>query len=322
MTNPQPHGTRRAKAWLAAQQWAITPEAFQTIVEIGSRQHEPDFDAVLARQGELLTRGLDAQLRGDTAIIEVVGPIFRYASMFSRISGATSVEQLAYELQAALDSPRVKQVVLAIDSPGGAVTGISDFAKLLRGARKPVVAFVGGSAASAGYWIASAAPWVVVSDTALLGSIGVVSMLRVDADVNVLEIVSSQSPNKRPDLKSDAGRAVVQGVVDQLAGVFISAVAIYRNTTPDRVIADFGGGSVLVGRAAVAADMADEVGTLEGLLAGFHRGEHPAVTRALRQKAALAPHDVMASQVSHSARPGDTSPVLANRLHIVSHRRY
>jgi ClpP class serine protease len=130
-------------------------------------------------------------------------------------------------------------------------------------------------AASGGYWIASAADRVVISELAVLGSIGVVLGVedRSGADerrgVRKVEIVSSQSPGKRPDVNTEEGRTQIQTMVDDLAEVFVSAVAKHRGVSSEDVISKFGAGGVKVGAKAVASGMADEVGQFEAVLASL-----------------------------------------------------
>lgn len=259
---------RRALAWIRSQTWAIQQESLQLLREIAAREHVPDFEAVLAKQGQALDHADEVQVReGGVAVVDVRGPIFRYASFFTRISAAMSIEQAALDLRAAQDDPRVRSIVLNVDSPGGDVNGVSEFAQMVRDSRKTVTAYVGGTAASAGYWIASAASRIVASNTAVLGSIGVVASFYMDDDESLVEIVSSQSPDKRVDPRSDSGRQKVQSRVDDLADVFISTVASYRRVSRDKVLADFGRGGVLIGAKAIAAGMGDAVGSLESLIA-------------------------------------------------------
>jgi ClpP class serine protease len=203
--------------------------------------------------------------------VPVRGPIFRYANLFTEVSGATSVEQLALDFGAAVDNPAVAAIVLEIDSPGGMVAGVSEFAGQVRAAtkRKPVVAYVSDLGASAAYWIASAAGELVVSDTARVGSIGVVLRAYRDTDNDAIKFVSAQSPRKQVRPDSDTGAAIYQAEVDALAEIFISAVAAYRAVSAETVAADFGQGALLVGAAAVAAGMADRLGTLENIIAGL-----------------------------------------------------
>jgi ClpP class serine protease len=53
-----------------------------------------------------------------------------------------------------------------------------------------------------------------------------------------VDIVSSQSPDKRIDPNTDEGRTKVQAVVDALADVFVSAVSDFRKSTPEKVLSD------------------------------------------------------------------------------------
>jgi ClpP class serine protease len=218
----------------------------------------------------------------------------RYANMFTEISGATSIQQLATDFRTALDDPKIDSIVLEIDSPGGEVSGVSEFAEQVRlGAQgKRVVAYVSNMGASAAYWIASAASEVVVRDTAQVGSIGVVARLRRDAEAGTVKVISRQSPLKHASPSTESGLALYQAEVDALAEVFVDAVAAYRGVSADTVLSDFGRGGVLFGKAAVAAGMADRVGSLRDVLdslgpkrASSARGTHmakenePAVTR-------------------------------------------
>jgi len=258
---------------VASRPWYIQREALETILAIADRQG--DVDALQTRLGRPLDNTRAVTMRSGVAVIPVAGPIMRYANLFTQISGATSTQELATDIQTALDNPYVRGIVLEIDSPGGEATGISELARTIAAARavKPIVAYVGGTGASAAYWIASAAGEVVIDDTAVLGSIGVVmsyldtSKRDEKADVRRVEIVSSQSPDKRIDPNTETGRAKVQATVDALAGVFVDAVAANRGVTADTVMRDFGQGGVLVGTAAVAAGMADRIGSLESVIA-------------------------------------------------------
>jgi hypothetical protein len=90
-----------------------------------------------------------------------------------------------------------------------------------------------------------------------------------------MQIVSSQSPRKRLDPDSQEGRNQIQQTVDSLAEVFISAMARNRGVTVEKVLSDFGGGGVLVGRAAVDAGLADKLGSFEEGLAELSAPESP-----------------------------------------------
>ena len=254
---------------IAAQPWAITQEALATISAIARRENDP-VEAVEARLGRPLQNARAVTLRGSVAVVPVTGPVFRYANLMTEISGATSLEVLARDFNAALEDPAVSAIVLNIDSPGGQATGIAEFAHMVRAGtdRKPVVAYVDGTAASAAYWIASAAKRVVMSKTAMVGSIGaVVAIDTTRAKAGVVEIVSAQSPKKRADVSTDEGRAQIQALIDAMAQVFIDDVAANRGVSVEKVLADFGQGDMRLGATAVTLGMADQIGTLEQLLA-------------------------------------------------------
>ena len=258
---------------ILAEPWLIAPQALEQIMAIAQRQGE-DVEALAARLGRPLDNAHAAEIRGDTAVIPVRGPIMRYSNLFTQISGATSLELLAKDFTAALDNPQVARIVLDIDSPGGQANGISEFAGMVRSAGKPVTAYIGGMGASAAYWVAAAAHRIVASDTASLGSIGVVGTFRPDSS-GAVKVISSQSPLKQAGPETEVGRAELQRVIDDLAAVFVTRVASFRGVPESKVLTDFGRGGLLIGEKAVAADMADAIGTLEGVIAGLENTPAP-----------------------------------------------
>lgn len=251
---------------VAATPWAIEPAMLDTIGAIARRENE-SVEALEARMGRPLQNARSVSVRDGVAVVPVTGPIFRYANLMTQLSGATSLEVLAKDFTTALEDPQINAIVLEINSPGGQVTGIAEFAQMVHAANKPVVAYVDGMAASAAYWIASAADEVVMSKNAMAGNVGAVLSLDLRKDPSKGELVSSQSPNKRPDATTDAGRAQLQTMVDAHAQVFIDEVAAYRRMTPEAVISDFGGGDVFIAAKAVAAGMADRISTMEEVIA-------------------------------------------------------
>jgi hypothetical protein len=97
-----------------------------------------------------------------------------------------------------------------IDSPGGEASGMHELAQAVYDMRDTmhITAYVGGSGASAAYWLASAAHQIVVDPTAILGSIGVQVAFAeptAKAGEKVYKFVSSQSPNKNADAGTKAG---------------------------------------------------------------------------------------------------------------------
>lgn len=278
--------TSRALQAAIAEPWAITAEGLQLVLSVASRENNVSIEALEAYRAEHVPHAERMTKRGSVAIIEATGPMLRRANFFSAISGATSYDVLRRDLQAALDDQSVKSIILNFDTPGGEVTGVDELSKAIKAAtsKKKVVAYVGGTAASAGYWLASQASEIVISETAILGSIGVRAALqdtsKKDAEAGNIEFISSKAPGKRIDLSTDEGRARIQRTIDALESVFISTVAMGRGVKDEDVTAKFGGGDVLIGTAAIAAGMADRIGTFEAVvseLAG--RSPSPSTSR-------------------------------------------
>jgi ClpP class serine protease len=265
--------------------WAMTPEALQTLVEIANRENL-DIQAVEAKLGRKLDNTHEVTTRDGIATIPIEGPLFRHADLFTQVSGATSIETLATDLRAAVDDPSIRAIVLAIDSPGGAANGVAEFADMVYQVRgvKPITAYVSHLGASAAYWIAAAADEIVVASTGEVGSIGVVGVHPDPAKKSArdIEIVSSQSPKKRPDPTTEKGYAQLQARVDALADVFIADVARYRGVDAQTVLDEFGAGDLFVGQKAVDAGLADKVGTYEGTLAALQTSAQGSVWPRVR----------------------------------------
>lgn len=260
---------------LAAERpWLITESALDQLMVIADRMGDPE--ALETRLGRPLDNSQSAVVRDGVAIIPVTGPIFRYANMFTRISGATSTQVLATDIQAALDNPQVRGIVLNVDSPGGEANGINELSDLIYAARskKPIKAYVGGMAASGGYWIASAASEVIIDDTGMAGSIGAVVEIKLGDDKESgkrYQIVSRNAPNKRPDLSTEGGRAKIAETIDALGDVFAAKVARNLGVDPEDVPAMGDHGGIKMGAAAVEAGLAHRLGSLESVIADLAR---------------------------------------------------
>lgn len=173
----------------------------------------------------------------------------------------------------ALDRLREREstvaVVVRIDSPGGAVPPAQEIYGAMMRLRevKPVVASMGTVAASAGYYIASAANVVVASPGTLTGSIGVIMQLpqyfALAEKIGVTAEVVKTGPYKdsgnplRPLTPEE--RVLLQGLIDDVLGQFVDAVAKGRGLEVDKVraIAD---GRIFTGAQAHAAGLVDELG--------------------------------------------------------------
>lgn len=312
----------RVLSRIKAQPWAVERATMETILDIACRENESP-QAVAARIGRPLENTYGVEMRGSVGVLHVTGPLFRYANMFTELSGATSYDMLAADFGRLVDDPSVSAILLNVDSPGGEAAGVSEFSDMIYAARgrKPVVAYVDGMAASAGYWLASAAGEIVANDIALLGSIGVVFSVTDSRDADAkagrkrYDIVSSQSPYKRVDVATDEGRGKLQATADAMADVFVDRVARNRGVTRETVLSDFGQGDVFVGQAAVAAGMADRIGSFEQVIAELQGGRRASSSPF---NAAAGGHNQESSMDQNDGAPAtDTKPTKLTSSQVV-----
>lgn len=280
----------RAFQALTAEPWAIEPSWLPLLAAIACRNHDSpavqaaegwqkrDYEMMAGPGAQKLAGSERAYIVGGVAVLPITGPIFPRANKMTEMSGATSVTMLQNDFRAALNTPDVGAILLLIDSPGGAVSGINSFADTVAAGAlvKHVVAHVSGTAASAAYWIAAAAKEISAERTGIVGSIGVVAavpkQVAQDGDGWLdVEIVSTNAPNKRPDPTTEDGAAEIRGTLDAIEQQFIADVARGRGVGVDKVIADFGRGGVKVGGAAKSAGMIDRVQSYEATLGAMVR---------------------------------------------------
>jgi protease-4 len=163
-------------------------------------------------------------------------------------------------------------VVLRIDSPGGAVAPAQEIYDEIWRVRenKPVIASLGNVAASGGYYVASATNQILADPGTITGSIGAIMTVPYYAPL-AAKIGFSEETVKSGRFK-DTGhplrhlnadeRTLLQGMVDEVLGQFVDAVARGRNMPAARVrsLAD---GRVYSGTQAFAAGLVDRLGGLE-----------------------------------------------------------
>lgn len=91
------------------------------------------------------------------------------------VEAQAGAETLVQTLRQAEADPRITAVILHVDSPGGAAVASDLIGREVRRLRerKPVIALLGGQAASGGYYVAAQASRIVARPTTLTGSIGV-----------------------------------------------------------------------------------------------------------------------------------------------------
>lgn len=213
---------------------------------------------------------------GAVAVIPVNGILTNRQSFLGALLGWSSATSIREEVRRAVADPHVKAIALLIDSPGGAVEGITETAAVVAAAArtKPVTAIADALAASAAYWIGVGASEFVTVPSGRTGGIGVFSVH------DNLEGAAAQAGIKRTYVSagrykvdghpfeplSDTARAAIQRVVDVSYGHFVADVAAGRRVRPEQVRDGMGQGRALVAEDALTARLVDRIDTAENAL--------------------------------------------------------
>lgn len=114
-------------------------------------------------------------IEGNLAMIPVKGPLGIGLDAFEKGAGATDYADIMEDLQNANSNPKVENILLVMDTPGGMWGGLLECAAAIADSEKPVYCFVpaGGMVASAGMFLAAAAAGRFLSPSSQAGSIGV-----------------------------------------------------------------------------------------------------------------------------------------------------
>lgn len=205
-------------------------------------------------------------------ILNIRGPLMHHRSFFF-----DSYDEIKRRFAAALDlNPRA--ILLSIDSPGGLVAGAFDTARELRimAQAKDVrlLAHIGGVGASAGYALATSAEWIGASETAMVGSVGVLDALEDATAQNEMfgikvKLISSgqRKTDGHPDNEITEGAIkATQDRVDELAGMFFQLVVDHGYGGTVESLGQLQAG-VFTGREAVMRSLITGVATLDDAIA-------------------------------------------------------
>ncbi|WP_437185434.1 signal peptide peptidase SppA [Planctomicrobium sp. SH668] len=192
-------------------------------------------------------------------------------------SGGAYSETLRIALDKIADEPRIRGVVIRINSPGGSAVASEVILKAISNvqAKKPVVVSMGNVAASGGYYIASRSDRIFADETTITGSIGVVagkvSTIGLWNRIGV-NFSSVQRGKNAGLLRSGAPwtkeeKAIMQQMMDETYEVFKGHVTSGREGKLSKPIDEIAGGRVYTGKQALALGLVDEIGTLSDAIA-------------------------------------------------------
>lgn len=211
--------------------------------------------------------------KGSIAVIPISGPIIKVGEC-----GEPGSRAWSGWITEANQSENISGIILKIDSPGGQVSGTSTLADAIKMASKPITAFVDdGMAASAAYWIASAADEIVLShETSEVGSIGVFMTLAdwygyfKEQGLNVVDVYATQSTEKNrvfyQALEGDH-EPLKKEMLDPIADQFINTVKVNRAGKINLSAGNPFKGKMYMASDAIAIGLADRVSSFEQLVA-------------------------------------------------------
>ncbi|ECW7102831.1 signal peptide peptidase SppA [Salmonella enterica subsp. enterica serovar Typhimurium] len=213
-----------------------------------------------------------ADTGGTIAVIFANGAIMDGEETPGNVGGDTTASQIR---DARLD-PKVKAIVLRVNSPGGSVNASEVIRAELAAARaagKPVVVSMGGMAASGGYWISTPANYIVASPSTLTGSIGIFGIINtVENSLSSIGVHSdgvSTSPLADISMTkalSPEVQQMMQLSIEYGYKRFITLVADARKRTPEQ-IDKIAQGHVWTGEDAKANGLVDSLGDFDDAVA-------------------------------------------------------
>ncbi len=235
-----------AAAALKTDNWLITPEGFDLLANTCNAQTPTALETMKDDKKIHRQREPESQI----AILPVFGPMATYDNFISTLLGWTTYQSLASDIAKYDSTPGVGEIVLYMDTPGGSAKGLSQAASSIEQSNSKVTAYVAGSCASAGYWIASQCASITAAPDAVIGSIGVRTNYY---EPKSNELLSENAPNK------NMGKSAAQALINDLETLFFEAVAAGRKVSVETVKQNYGKGGVMIGRNALAAGMIDGV---------------------------------------------------------------
>ncbi len=190
--------------------------------------------------------------------------------------GTVGGETISQLLREARNDPRVKAVVLRVNSPGGEVFASEQIRRevdAIKNTGKPVVVSMGNVAASGGYWISMSADRIWADEATVTGSIGIFGLLiRYPRTLDKIGVhTDGVTTGKwvgafRPDLPLQPATAeLIQASIEHGYQRFISMVSKYRELDVAEVD-KIARGRVWTGSQAKELGLVDKLGSLENAI--------------------------------------------------------
>jgi capsid assembly protease len=244
--------------WLLKQETAVELARLERLHPASTPEQRAQFNALHSGTPEAANEdGGILSVAGTVAEISIRGILTQDPSFIMWFFGIanTAYRDVISALGKAASNPAVSSVVLRVDSPGGTVSGLFDTLAAIQRVKKPITVLA-AEACSAAYAIAAVAGKITATSAAAsIGSIGVAATFLVSDDI--VELTSTEAPDKRPDVRTEEGKAVVVKYLDAIHDLFADAIAKGRGTTVDDVNENFGRGATMLAGDAKKRGMID-----------------------------------------------------------------
>lgn len=214
------------------------------------------------------------------AVIYAVGPIMTGKGGESLFGGNTVGSTTMVEaIRQAENDKTVKAIVLRVDSPGGSALASDLIWAELKRCKKPVVASMGDTAASGGYYICMSANKIYADPGTLTGSIGVFGMKlvigelenKVGIQTEVISRGANSGINSTTTPFSPSERKAMTALIEDCYDQFLTKALDGRKkagkTLTREQLDKLAGGRVWTGRQAKEVGLIDELGTLDDAIA-------------------------------------------------------
>ncbi len=211
------------------------------------------------------------RLTGNVALIPINGVIMTEESGSYFSSETASSSEIVKSLHEAEESSQIKAIVIEINSPGGSAVASDEIGSAVKKAKlkKPVVAVIRDAGASGGYWVASAADYIVANRMSVTGSIGVLSSylefsgLMEQYGVTYEKLTAGKYKDMgNPFEKLDAQeKEIIQKKLDKIHAFFIEEIAANRKL-PEEDVKKIATGEFFLGVEAKELGLVDELGDI------------------------------------------------------------
>lgn len=221
-----------------------------------------------------------------------------------------TVTMIRATLRKASRDPKVRGVVLLIDSAGGSVTASDRVYHLIREFKRkssvPVIAMIGDMGASGAYYVSVGADEVWAHPTSVVGSIGVVifnvGITGLMQKIGIEDRSLSSGPEKEmgSPLKpmSEKDKKLFQGLISDLYQQFFDIVSRNRQIPPD-ILKGIADGRIYTARQALKNHLIDRIGYRDELIDHMKRLMHVDRFRVIRyQEPFLASTGLFGSQTT------------------------